>query len=378
MPAPRTCPPPRSPRAWRRRVAAPAAPRDAPAEPAPRSVPVRSPPPGRSRRRPAVDGSAVELPPEPEPEPSPSPSRSRSRSRSPSPSPSRRLSPRRSAAPTARGGARPPSSAWSTSSSAHPPGSPPPPSPDRRSRRARRAQRPEILAGAAFAGGLARRPDPQAPWHLSRPPPEPRRSASRRSPSAPRCSCARRSSSPRPRSPRRSPSSSRAWWWAWRRASSPWSASLFLLHGLAWLAWFALRSPTTVFWGFFVVAGVLFLLGGLAGFLAARFVKAGASPTPDMAIDEAQRIKQTVQEASPEAMPAQRTPAERDPGLDRGQPPRAGRRRSSSCAARSRVLTDWRRHLVAHQKQVLIGAAVAGFVVGGGIAAVGGLLRRRR
>ncbi len=42
------------------------------------------------------------------------------------------------------------------------------------------------------------------------------------------------------------------------------------------------------------------------------------------------------------------------------------------------VLTDWRRHLVAHQKQVLIGAAVAGFVVGGGIAAVGGLFRRRR
>ncbi len=42
------------------------------------------------------------------------------------------------------------------------------------------------------------------------------------------------------------------------------------------------------------------------------------------------------------------------------------------------VLTDWRRHLVALQKQVLIGAAVAGFVVGGGIAAVGGLFRRRR
>jgi hypothetical protein len=42
------------------------------------------------------------------------------------------------------------------------------------------------------------------------------------------------------------------------------------------------------------------------------------------------------------------------------------------------VLTDWRRQLAAHQKQVLVGAAVAGFVVGGGIAAVGGLLRRRR
>jgi hypothetical protein len=42
------------------------------------------------------------------------------------------------------------------------------------------------------------------------------------------------------------------------------------------------------------------------------------------------------------------------------------------------VLTDWRGQLVKHQKQVVIGAAVAGFVIGGGIAAIGGLFRRRR
>jgi hypothetical protein len=42
------------------------------------------------------------------------------------------------------------------------------------------------------------------------------------------------------------------------------------------------------------------------------------------------------------------------------------------------VVTDWRAQLRANQKNVLIGAAVAGFVLGGGIAAVGGLLRRRR
>jgi hypothetical protein len=40
--------------------------------------------------------------------------------------------------------------------------------------------------------------------------------------------------------------------------------------------------------------------------------------------------------------------------------------------------TDWRRHLRNNQKQVLIGAAVAGFVLGGGIAAVTGLLTGRR
>jgi hypothetical protein len=41
-------------------------------------------------------------------------------------------------------------------------------------------------------------------------------------------------------------------------------------------------------------------------------------------------------------------------------------------------LTDWRAQLGAHRKQVVIGAAVAGFVIGGGIAGVTGLFRRRR
>ena len=38
--------------------------------------------------------------------------------------------------------------------------------------------------------------------------------------------------------------------------------------------------------------------------------------------------------------------------------------------------TDWRSQVVANQQKVLIGAAVAGFVIGGGIAGVTGVLRR--
>jgi hypothetical protein len=38
-------------------------------------------------------------------------------------------------------------------------------------------------------------------------------------------------------------------------------------------------------------------------------------------------------------------------------------------------VTDWRKQLRIHRKEVLIGAAVAGFVLGGGIAALSGLLR---
>jgi Protein of unknown function (DUF3618) len=40
-------------------------------------------------------------------------------------------------------------------------------------------------------------------------------------------------------------------------------------------------------------------------------------------------------------------------------------------------VTDWRKQLRKHRKEVLIGAAVAGFVLGGGIAALGGLFSSR-
>ena len=47
---------------------------------------------------------------------------------------------------------------------------------------------------------------------------------------------------------------------------------------------------------------------------------------------------------------------------------------------RSKVaeLTDWHRQLREHRKEALIGAAVAGFVIGGGVAATVSLLTGRR
>jgi uncharacterized membrane protein YqjE len=69
-----------------------------------------------------------------------------------------------------------------------------------------------------------------------------------------------------------------------------------LLEGFAWLAWWALPvNSSQIFWGFFLVAVLLFILGGIAGFVASRLLKSGAPPTPDMAIEEAQRIRETVQ-----------------------------------------------------------------------------------
>jgi len=45
--------------------------------------------------------------------------------------------------------------------------------------------------------------------------------------------------------------------------------------------------------------------------------------------------------------------------------------------AEIQVASDWRRQIHQHQKQILIAAAVAGFVLGGGIAGLTGLFRRR-
>ncbi len=41
-------------------------------------------------------------------------------------------------------------------------------------------------------------------------------------------------------------------------------------------------------------------------------------------------------------------------------------------------LTNWRRQLAENRQAALVGAAVAGFVIGGGVAATISLLRRRR
>jgi hypothetical protein len=42
------------------------------------------------------------------------------------------------------------------------------------------------------------------------------------------------------------------------------------------------------------------------------------------------------------------------------------------------LLTDWRSQLRQHQQELMIGAGVAGFVLGGGVAAVGSLLFGRK
>jgi hypothetical protein len=80
-------------------------------------------------------------------------------------------------------------------------------------------------------------------------------------------------------------------------------ALLFILIGCAWLLYYYLPgNQFTFFWGFFAMALILVALGVAAGLIAARAVKRGSPPMPTMAIEEAQKIKETVS-AAPEAVP---------------------------------------------------------------------------
>jgi len=80
--------------------------------------------------------------------------------------------------------------------------------------------------------------------------------------------------------------------------------------------------------------------------------------------------------ATPPAQPVSRTPEQIRVSIEQN--------RAELGAAVERLrsqateLADWRGHVRRHRTQVLVGAAVAGFVLGGGIAVMAGRFRRRR
>ena len=74
------------------------------------------------------------------------------------------------------------------------------------------------------------------------------------------------------------------------------TALFFVLIGCAWLLYYYLPigSDFTYFWGFFAMALILLVLGVIAGVVAAKVVRRASPPTPNMAIEEARRIRETV------------------------------------------------------------------------------------
>lgn len=77
-------------------------------------------------------------------------------------------------------------------------------------------------------------------------------------------------------------------------------ALIFFLQGLAWF--FADLIGGTgllqIWLGFLITAGVLLVLGAVAGLLALRYLRRGLPPTPQLAIDEAKKTRATIEEVS--------------------------------------------------------------------------------
>jgi uncharacterized membrane protein YqjE len=75
---------------------------------------------------------------------------------------------------------------------------------------------------------------------------------------------------------------------------------IYLLHAGAWAIWEIFDIGDGPWFGFLIVTLILFLLGAIGGLLAFRSIKKAMPPTPAMAIEEAQLIRETVSGSQPE------------------------------------------------------------------------------
>lgn len=71
-------------------------------------------------------------------------------------------------------------------------------------------------------------------------------------------------------------------------------ALVLLLQAASWGVWLAFIGGQDYWAGFLIVGVFLLLVAALAGLIAQRAFKKGSPPTPQMAIDEARLIQETV------------------------------------------------------------------------------------
>src|SRR3954464_2877715 len=69
---------------------------------------------------------------------------------------------------------------------------------------------------------------------------------------------------------------------------------IYLLHAFSWGIWELLGTGNGPWLGFLITTLILFLLGAVGGLLAFRFIKKATPPKPELAIQEAQLIRETV------------------------------------------------------------------------------------
>jgi uncharacterized membrane protein YqjE len=82
-----------------------------------------------------------------------------------------------------------------------------------------------------------------------------------------------------------------------------------LMHAIAWLL-DDLFFEDHIWIGFAIEAFVWFVIAAIAGLIAYRAFQKGAPPTPDMAIEEAKRVRQTLESGT---TPAAKEPVTPDP-----------------------------------------------------------------
>ena len=169
-------------------------------------------------------------------------------------------------------------------------------------------------------------------------------------------------------------------------------ALIYLLHSLSWGLWELIGSDTNFWLGFLITGVLILILGAIAG------LHRDAADQEGLAADAAAGDRGGAADqghADGVAGRAAGRPGRRAPGARGGQALMAATRtpeeiRRSIEANRAELglavdrlraevaeVTDWRKQINKRRKQFLIGAAVAGFVLGGGIAALGSLVSGR-
>jgi H+/Cl- antiporter ClcA len=84
-------------------------------------------------------------------------------------------------------------------------------------------------------------------------------------------------------------------------------ALVTFLNALAWFINDLLDVQTAIWAGFIIVTLLLVLLAVVAGLLARRWLRRGAPPTPDLAIEEAKRTREQLERQTIERDQLQRT-----------------------------------------------------------------------
>jgi uncharacterized membrane protein YqjE len=157
-------------------------------------------------------------------------------------------------------------------------------------------------------------------------------------------------------------------------------ALIYLLHALSWGIWDLIGGEDNFWVGFLITGVVILIVGTIAGLLASHAADGDRGGQADQGHADRRPggDAEGCRRGPPGAGGGVALMAETRTAEEIRRSIEANRTELGLAVERLRAevaeVTDWRKQLNTHRKQVLIGAAVAGFVLGGGIAALTGLV----